>query len=63
MSNNISLLKPVPDSIYSILDESQIRFFATIGINFCLGIEVSSFIMLKTQYESVRKSSAPADGK
>lgn len=63
MSNKISLIKPVSDGIYSALDESQIRFFATIGINFCLGIEVSSFVMLKTQYESVRKSSALADDK
>lgn len=60
MSDTISLIKPVPDLVFSSLDNDQVRFFATIGFNFCLGVSCSSYFTLLSQY---RKSSAPADDK
>lgn len=55
MDNTISLLKPIPDDDYFSMDEDQIRFFATLGFNFCLGITCSSYITLVHQYSKLKE--------
>lgn len=58
----ISLIRPVPDSVYLSLSDKQLRFFTTIGLNFCLDLRSRSLCTLLSEYIEFNLSSDKVGG-